>query len=221
MSNYRRPNYSRFTLYYSPNPFSGPCPTLLPTSRPMTPGAGICAAACCTIAVVSSLHAARQDQGSGSARQVCGQVARARLVTKRTCNGSAITNFEERLPPPQFDLAREALKDPYIFDFLNLTEDAQEHDIEQALTRHIRRFLLQLAFCYASKRTGWSPSMPCKVSQNRWASPSTSCCAKCRLRSKRNCRRFATSRRNCVPTCGMIRDALFSARLCEVVGASP
>jgi predicted nuclease of restriction endonuclease-like (RecB) superfamily len=63
--------------------------------------------------------------------------------------GSAITNFEERLPPPQSDLAREALKDPYIFDFLNLTEDAQERDIEQALTTHITRFLLELGAGFA------------------------------------------------------------------------
>ncbi|SEK15837.1 Protein of unknown function [Paraburkholderia tropica] len=58
--------------------------------------------------------------------------------------GSAVTNLTERLPPPQSDLAREALKDPYIFDFVDLVEDAQERDIEQALTRHITRFLLEL-----------------------------------------------------------------------------
>ncbi|OJB46528.1 hypothetical protein BGV57_01225 [Burkholderia ubonensis] len=63
--------------------------------------------------------------------------------------GSAVTNFDARLPPPQSDLAREALKDPYVFDFLGLTEDAQERDIEQALTRHITRFLLELGTGFA------------------------------------------------------------------------
>jgi predicted nuclease of restriction endonuclease-like (RecB) superfamily len=63
--------------------------------------------------------------------------------------GSAVTNFRETLPPPQSDLARDALKDPYIFDFLGLTEDAQERDIEQALTRHITRFLLELGARFA------------------------------------------------------------------------
>ncbi|KVU66177.1 PDDEXK nuclease domain-containing protein [Burkholderia ubonensis] len=62
--------------------------------------------------------------------------------------GSAVTNFDARLPP-QSDLAREALKDPYVFDFLGLTEDAQERDIEQALTRHITRFLLELGAGFA------------------------------------------------------------------------
>ncbi|KVW75836.1 PDDEXK nuclease domain-containing protein [Burkholderia ubonensis] len=63
--------------------------------------------------------------------------------------GSAVTNFDARLPPPQSDLAREALKDPYVFDFLGLTENAQERDIEQALTRHITRFLLELGAGFA------------------------------------------------------------------------
>ncbi|CAE6804616.1 PDDEXK nuclease domain-containing protein [Paraburkholderia nemoris] len=63
--------------------------------------------------------------------------------------GSAVTNFRETLPPQQSDLARDALKDPYIFDFLGLTEDAQERDIEQALTRHITRFLLELGAGFA------------------------------------------------------------------------
>lgn len=34
--------------------------------------------------------------------------------------GKALTNFEQRLPKPHSDLAREALKDPYRFDFLTL-----------------------------------------------------------------------------------------------------
>ncbi|KVL19709.1 PDDEXK nuclease domain-containing protein [Burkholderia sp. MSMB1826] len=63
--------------------------------------------------------------------------------------GAAVTNFDVRLPPPQSDLAREALKDPYVFDFLGLTDDAQERDIEQALTRHITRFLLELGAGFA------------------------------------------------------------------------
>lgn len=63
--------------------------------------------------------------------------------------GSAINNFSDRLAPPQSDLARETLKDPYVFDFLGLTEDARERDIEQALTRHITRFLLELGAGFA------------------------------------------------------------------------
>jgi len=47
--------------------------------------------------------------------------------------GAAVTNFDARLPPAQSDLAREALKHPYVFDFLGLTEDAQERHIALSL----------------------------------------------------------------------------------------
>ena len=40
--------------------------------------------------------------------------------------GKARTNFDKTLPPPQSDLARETLKDPYKFEFLTLAEDAEE-----------------------------------------------------------------------------------------------
>ena len=64
-------------------------------------------------------------------------------------SGQAITNFGERLPSPQSDLARESLKDPYRFDFLGLTEHAQERDIELALVRHVTDFLLELGAGFA------------------------------------------------------------------------
>jgi predicted nuclease of restriction endonuclease-like (RecB) superfamily len=57
-------------------------------------------------------------------------------------HGAAITNFDRHLPTPHAQLAIEALKDPYVFDFLGLGEEAVERDIENALMRHITRFLL-------------------------------------------------------------------------------
>jgi len=61
-----------------------------------------------------------------------------------TRKGNAITNFEKTLPNVESDLIQQELKDPYIFDFLNLTEEAQEKDIEQALIDNITQFLLEL-----------------------------------------------------------------------------
>jgi len=58
--------------------------------------------------------------------------------------GSAVTNFDQRLAPPQAGLAAQILKDPYHFDILGLGDEAQERDIEGALMRHITRFLLEL-----------------------------------------------------------------------------
>lgn len=63
--------------------------------------------------------------------------------------GQAITNFEQRLAPPQAGLATEILKDPYHFDFLGLGDEAHERDIENALIRHITRFLLELGAGFA------------------------------------------------------------------------
>lgn len=64
-------------------------------------------------------------------------------------NGQAITNFPASLPRPQPDLARESLKDPYRFDFLGLTDEAQEREIEHALVRHVTEFLLELGAGFA------------------------------------------------------------------------
>ena len=36
--------------------------------------------------------------------------------------GKAITNFKTTLPKPHSDLARQTIKDPYIFDFLTIRE---------------------------------------------------------------------------------------------------
>ena len=63
--------------------------------------------------------------------------------------GAAVTNFNERLTPPQASMAVEILKDPYHFDFLGLGDEAHERDIENALIRHITRFLLELGAGFA------------------------------------------------------------------------
>jgi predicted nuclease of restriction endonuclease-like (RecB) superfamily len=63
--------------------------------------------------------------------------------------GKAITNFERHLPKPQSDLAREALKDPYRFDFLRLGSEALEREIESALIQHVTQFLLELGAGFA------------------------------------------------------------------------
>ncbi len=63
--------------------------------------------------------------------------------------GKAITNFDLTMPQPQSDLARQLLKSPYNFDFLGLTDEALERDIEGAMMRHIRDYLLELGVGFA------------------------------------------------------------------------
>lgn len=64
-------------------------------------------------------------------------------------SGKAVTNFVASLPRPQSDLARESLKDPYRFDFLGLTDKAQEREVENALVKHVTEFLLELGAGFA------------------------------------------------------------------------
>lgn len=63
--------------------------------------------------------------------------------------GKAVTNFELTMPKLQSDLANELLKSPYNFDFLGLGDEAHERDIEAAMMRHIRDYLLELGVGFA------------------------------------------------------------------------
>jgi len=63
--------------------------------------------------------------------------------------GRALTNFKARLPAAQSDLAEEALKDPYIFDFLTLEEPFREREMETGLIGHLEKFLLELGQGFA------------------------------------------------------------------------
>lgn len=63
--------------------------------------------------------------------------------------GQAVTNFKKKLPLPQSDLAQYTLKDPYIFDFLSMGDEAQEREIEKALIHHMEHFLLELGSGFA------------------------------------------------------------------------
>ena len=62
----------------------------------------------------------------------------------RQRSGKAITNFDRTLPEPLSDLAQQSLKNPYLFDFLTLTEKYKERDLEEGLVNHITSFLLEL-----------------------------------------------------------------------------
>lgn len=63
--------------------------------------------------------------------------------------GKAITNFASTLPSPQSELAQETIKDPYVFDFLTLSESSKERDIENQLIENITKFLLELGKGFA------------------------------------------------------------------------
>jgi predicted nuclease of restriction endonuclease-like (RecB) superfamily len=66
-----------------------------------------------------------------------------------SAQGKALNNFSRLLPEPQSDLANQILKDPYNFDFLTLTENYKEKELEDALTTNITTFLLELGHGFA------------------------------------------------------------------------
>jgi predicted nuclease of restriction endonuclease-like (RecB) superfamily len=63
--------------------------------------------------------------------------------------GRAVTNFADTMPPPDSDLAQQATRDPYLFDFVGIADIRREHDLEQALTDHVEKFLLELGQGFA------------------------------------------------------------------------
>ncbi len=63
--------------------------------------------------------------------------------------GNAQNNFEITLAPPLSDLARESLKDPYKLEFLGLSADVRERELEQALVSRLADFLLELGTGFA------------------------------------------------------------------------
>lgn len=60
-----------------------------------------------------------------------------------------VSNFPINLPSPQSELALETMKDPYVFDFIELKEDAQEKDLEEALIKNITKVLLEFGKGFA------------------------------------------------------------------------
>ena len=63
--------------------------------------------------------------------------------------GQAITNFEATLPPPDSDLAKRLLKDPYAFDFLDVGDQMAERKLERGLIDRLQHLLLELGRGFA------------------------------------------------------------------------
>lgn len=56
-------------------------------------------------------------------------------------------------------MAHQTLKDPYLFDFLTLHDDAVERDLELGLIDHIHKFLLELGAGFAFESISSSAKM--------------------------------------------------------------
>ena len=89
---------------------------------------------------------ARQAASHGWSRNILALQIESGLHKRQ---GKAVTNFSQTLPPPQSDLVQQITKDPYLFDFLTLRDDANERTVEEALMAHVEKFLLELGAGFA------------------------------------------------------------------------
>ncbi len=93
-----------------------------------------------------ALYYAQATQTHGWSRSVLTHQIESGLWQRE---GKAVTNFAQTLPAPQSDLATQMLKDPYKFDFLSLTKEHTERELETDLIAHITQFLLELGAGFA------------------------------------------------------------------------
>lgn len=63
--------------------------------------------------------------------------------------GGAITNFADKLPSPQSELAQAITKDTYDFGFISLEDGYKEESLETELEKQLTRFLLELGTGFA------------------------------------------------------------------------
>ena len=68
---------------------------------------------------------------------------------QRQAIAEKVSNYSNRLPVPQSELAVQTMKDPYIFDFIPFREDMVERDIERALVQDVTKLLLELGTGFA------------------------------------------------------------------------
>ncbi len=73
----------------------------------------------------------------------------SKLYERQALLENKTTNFDETLPTPNNEQAKELLKDPYIFDFITADKDVKELDIERELTTNITKLLLELGNGFA------------------------------------------------------------------------
>lgn len=86
---------------------------------------------------------------NGISRSVLTIQIKQKLYERQGIQTHKVTNFAQRLPSPQSDLAMQLFKDPYDFRFLPVTEEAEEQEIEQAMVNHLSKLFLELGKGFA------------------------------------------------------------------------
>ena len=77
-------------------------------------------------------------------------VLQAQIATDlRGRRGNALTSFDHALPESDSELVRDAIKDPYNFEFIGLAGRAKERDLELALLNDVQSFLMEMGRGFA------------------------------------------------------------------------
>ena len=84
-------------------------------------------------------------------RQINSQFYERTALSK---NKAAMLTSAQRQHPEDLVLPSEAIKDPFILEFLDLKDEYSEGDLEEALIRHLETFLLELGgdFCFMGRQ---------------------------------------------------------------------
>lgn len=88
----------------------------------------------------------QQSINNGWSRDALAEIIKSKLHERQ---GNAINNFTLTLPPLQSDLAKQMLKDPYIFDFMTISKPFTERELELELVKNVEKFLLELGSGFA------------------------------------------------------------------------
>lgn len=89
---------------------------------------------------------ARRSAAEGWSHAMLTVQIESRLIERQ---GKATTNFPDRLPAPESDLAAQVFKDPYLFDFLGTDDPRRERELEQGLMDHIQKFMIEMGVGFA------------------------------------------------------------------------
>ena len=92
---------------------------------------------------------AKEILANGWSRPTLHTHIKSNLYERQGAETEKVSNYQQRLPSPQSDLAHEILKNPYSFDFITISKEAHERDIERELIKHIKDFLLELGAGFA------------------------------------------------------------------------
>lgn len=68
---------------------------------------------------------------------------------RRQVGALKTNNFARTLPASQSELVEQTLKDPYVFDFLQLGKKTKERELQRALLERLKDFLLELGAGFA------------------------------------------------------------------------